>query len=284
MWRFLNRAAYPVLLAAVVSTAVATLHYGWDPGRVSFFFLMGVIAYLALLERIIPYERGWHPSRGEWGWYGLYFLLTMVGGGLAQFAVMAVVGLVAPLHPVLDLWVEIPFALLAGSLAGYLIHRWGHTNAWLWRLHGVHHVPEKVNVANNGVNHILDVLFSQGSVQLALALLGFSQSSVFAVGLFVVAQGYFIHANIDVRIGLLNHIFTSPEQHRLHHSTDLSEAGHFGSDLSIWDHLFNSFHWYPGRVPAAVGLKDPDSFPSTSSVMASLIQPWRRAKSDEYSA
>jgi sterol desaturase/sphingolipid hydroxylase (fatty acid hydroxylase superfamily) len=119
-------------------------------------------------------------------------------------------------------------------------------------------------------------VLAQGVVQLALALLGFSRESVFAVGLFVVAQGYFVHANIDVRIGWLNNVFASPEQHRLHHSIDLSEAGHYGSDLSIWDRVFGSFTWYPDRKPVAVGLRDPASFPRTGAVVASLLHPWRR--------
>ncbi|NEB71254.1 sterol desaturase family protein, partial [Streptomyces fulvissimus] len=73
-------------------------------------------------------------------------------------------------------------------------------NRWLWRLHGVHHVPQKVNVANNGVNHVLDIVVAQGAVQLTLALVGFSREAVLAAGLFTAAQGYFVHANIDVRI------------------------------------------------------------------------------------
>lgn len=272
----LCRAAYPILLLAVVSATVVTLRYHLDFGQISAFFLIGTVIYLAALERLIPYDRGWHPSRDEWGWYGVYFLLTLLGGGLAQLSVIAVVGAVSPPDPVLVLWAEIPLALLLRSLACYLVHRFGHTSRWLWRLHGVHHVPEKVNVANNGVNHIFDVALGKGVAQLALAVAGFSQESVFAVGLFTIAQGYFVHANIDVRIGRLNYVLASPQQHRLHHSTDLSEAGHYGSDLSIWDLMFRSFTWYPGREPAAVGLQDPTSFPRTGAVVAGLLHPWRR--------
>ncbi len=273
----LRHAAYPLLLAAVISVAMVTLRYRLDFGQINFLFLVGTITYLAALERVIPYERGWHPNRGEWGWYGVYFVLTMLGSGLVQFPVMALVGALALPTPVLTLWVEIPAALLLGSLASYLVHRLGHTNRWLWRLHGVHHVPEKVNVANNGVNHIFDVALAQGAVQLSLALVGFSQESVFVVGLFVVAQGYFVHANIDVRIGLLNYVLAGPEQHRLHHSADLSEAGHYGSDLSIWDWMFGSFTWRPGRRPVTVGLMDPASFPGTADVAATFLHPWRRS-------
>ncbi|CAM5369506.1 sterol desaturase family protein [Streptomyces griseus] len=109
-----------------------------------------------------------------------------------------------------------------------------------------------------------------------LALVGFSRPAVLVAGLFVAAQGYFVHANIDVRIGPLNHLLAGPEQHRLHHSTDLSEAGHYGSDLSCWDHLFGTFTWYPGREPTAVGLQDPTAFPGTGEILAALLHPWRR--------
>lgn len=274
--RLLRAAAYPVLLLAVVSVGVAALWLQWDPAWVSSLFLVGAIAYLALLERLIPYDRNWHPRKAEWRWYGIYFLLTMVGSGLAQLLVALAVGLISPAESARHLWAEIPGALLAGSLVSYAVHRLGHRNALLWRLHGVHHVPEKVNVANNGVNHVLDIVLAQGLVQLTLAFVGFSRSAVLVVGLFVAAQGYFVHANIDVRIGRLNHLLASPEQHRLHHSTDLSEAGHYGSDLSCWDHLFGSFTWYPGREPAAVGLHDPTSFPGTGEILAALTHPWRR--------
>lgn len=276
--RILCNLAYPLLLASTFVVAAGSLILHWDPGRVSPLFLVGTLLYLTALERLIPHRRDWHPSRTEWRWYGVYFLLTMAGSALAQLGVTTAVGRISPTDPVLPLWAEIPAALLSGSLASYLVHRLGHTNPLLWRLHGVHHVPQKVNVANNGVNHVLDIALAQGAVQLTLALAGFSRESVLATGLFVAAQGYFVHANIDVRIGRLNHVLASPEQHRLHHSTDLSEAGHYGSDLSCWDHLFGSFTWRSGCEPAAVGLGDPTSFPGTGEILGSLLHPWRRAK------
>ncbi|MFI8436073.1 sterol desaturase family protein [Streptomyces sp. NPDC079020] len=274
----LRVAAYPFLLLVTVLVGASSLLLHWDLALVSPLFLIGTLIYLAVLEKLIPYQRDWHPSRAEWHWYGIYFLLTTVGSALAQLLVTTVVGMVSPARPALGLGAEIPVALLTGSLGSYFMHRLGHTNPLLWRLHGVHHVPQKVNVANNGVNHVLDIVLAQGAVQLTLALIGFSRESVFAMGLFVAAQGYFVHANIDVRIGPLNHILASPEQHRLHHSTDLAEAGHYGSDLSCWDHLFGSFTWRPGREPAAVGLGDPTSFPDTGEILASLLHPWRRAR------
>ncbi|MEV6343055.1 sterol desaturase family protein [Actinoplanes sp. NPDC051851] len=267
--------AYPALLVAMAVVGMAGPRLGWDLGIANFAFLFGTLTYFAILERIIPYDRSWHPSRREWRWYGIYFLLTLLGGGIAQLLVSWLVAAVATAEPALPLAAEVPLALLAGSLGSYVMHRLGHTNSWLWKLHGIHHLPDKVNVGNNGVSHIFDIVLAQGVVQLSLAFAGFSEPSVFLVGLFVVVQGYFTHANIDVRIGWLNHVLASPEQHRLHHSTDLAEAGNFGSDLSIWDQLFGSFTWRPGRRPTAIGVTDPGSFPPVGEIRATLLHPLR---------
>jgi len=271
----LRRVAYPVVLLAVAGVGFGVIALDWDPAVVSPLFLVGVVGYFTVLERLIPHNPDWHPDPREWGWYGIYFVLTALGTGIAQMVVSLVVGWLSPARPGWPFWAEIPAALLLGSLGSYVVHRLGHTNAFLWRFHGVHHVPEKVNVGNNGVNHVLDIVLAQGVVQVSLALAGFSEPSVFLVGAFVTAQGYFTHANVEVRIGVLNHVLAGPEQHRLHHSTDLAEAGHYGSDLAIWDHLFRSYTWTPGRTPVSVGLVDPTSFPPTSSVVASLLHPLR---------
>lgn len=273
----LCRVAYPVLLVAVLVVPLAALHLGWDFGVVSLLFLAGTIAYLIALERVIPYDRAWHPVKREWWVYGTYFLLSFTAGGLAQLPTWAVLTAVARPEPFMSIWLEIPAALLLGSLVGYTVHRVSHNNAWLWRLHGVHHAPEKVNVATNGVNQAGDVFLAQVLVQLSLAFAGFSAQSVFAVGLFVIAQGYFVHANVDVRLGLLSYVVAGPEAHRLHHSTDVSEAGHYSADLVLWDVVFGTFTWAPGRRPDAVGLADPMSFPPTSAILANLLTPWRRA-------
>ncbi|MER5642525.1 sterol desaturase family protein [Kitasatospora sp. NPDC002227] len=273
-----RRVGYPLLLLGVLSTVVAALHFHWDLDRVSALVLCGVIGYLAVLERVIPYRTDWWPSRRELGWYAVYFLLSMVGGALAQGLVTLVVGAVATPGPGLPLAAQIPLALLVGTLGDHLVHRFSHHRPWLWRLHGVHHVPPKVNVANNGVNHFLDVFLAQSAVQISLAIIGFSKESVFAVGMFLLAQGYFVHANIDVSLGVLGHVLAGPEQHRLHHSTDLAEAGHYSSDLALWDHVFGSYTWHPGRVPRSVGLADPVSFPTTGELAATLLHPWRRMR------
>lgn len=278
----LRYTTYPLLLVAAVLTAALAIHFQLSFPLVNFLFLVGTFGYLALLERIIPFNASWYPEAREWGRDGIYFVITMLGGGIALTSVVAIARFVAPLHSTLPLWVEIPAALMINSFGSYMFHRLGHGHPWLWRVHGVHHVPGKVNVSNNNVNHIVDIFGRRFITQLLLLLLGISQPAIFAASIFTTAQGYFVHANIDIRLGWLNYILVSPEQHRLHHSTDLKEAGHFGSDLSIWDLLFRTFTWHPNRRPAEVGVPDPAAFPATGSILSSLAHPFRRtAASDD---
>lgn len=271
----LRYAAYPLLLLAALGTATLAIRYELSLPLTSLGFVVGAFLYLALLERIIPYDRSWHPEPWEWRRDSLYYVLTVVCGSAARGAVTLCGLLVAPLHTALPLAAEIPAAILTYSFFAFAFHRMGHKVPWLWRVHGVHHVPDKVNVSNNNVNQFLDVLLATLVTQLPLLLLGFSKQAVFAAALFKAAQGYGVHANIEVRTGWLGYLLVTPQQHRLHHSKDLREAGHYAADLAIWDLLFRSFTWSSGRAPVSVGVADPDSFPPSNSLLASQLHPFR---------
>ncbi|GAB3257954.1 sterol desaturase family protein [Kineosporia babensis] len=274
----LQHSVYPALWAMIAGAGFAALGLGWDLPTVSAGFLVAVLLYLTLLERALPFDTAWQPQPREWIFYGIFFGFTMAGGALAQFLTALAVQSLATVSPSWPMPVQVPLALLISSLAGYLVHRLGHRSPLLWRFHGVHHTPGKVNVANNGVNHVLDVAFAQFVIQIGLVVGGFSAPAVFLAGLFTTAHGYFAHANVDVRLGRLNYLVVGPEQHRLHHSTDLTEAGHYGSEIPLWDHLFGTYTWLPGRVPVAVGLSDPGAFPGEFAPVASLLHPFRRRR------
>ncbi|CAM5612409.1 hypothetical protein SMICM304S_01098 [Streptomyces microflavus] len=130
----------------------------------------------------------WHPGKDEWRWYGIYFLLTIAGRGLAHLLVTAAVGWLSPHGQIQRRRAEVTGGLLAGSLGWLLVKRLGHRSAVLWRLRGVQRVTQKVNVANSGVNHVLGIVLAQSLVQLTLALAGFAGSAVLVAGLFVVAR------------------------------------------------------------------------------------------------
>jgi sterol desaturase/sphingolipid hydroxylase (fatty acid hydroxylase superfamily) len=273
MTSHLKMAAYPFLLAMAALFIYLAFKFAMSFSLCNGLFLGFTLLYLASLERIIPYDPSWHPSKKEWLRDGIYLLVTMIASGIASsitFYVASLIHFAIALHLV----AEVFLSLLITSLGSYIFHRLSHENLMLWRFHGIHHVEAKVNVGNNGVNHALDVLGRRLLAQLPLAIIGFSESALFIVSMFSIVQGYFVHANIDVKFGFLNYFLVSPEQHRLHHSRDLNEAGHFSVDIPLWDLLLGTFTWHEGRAPTEIGVVNPKKFPSSDEIMKSLLHPW----------
>lgn len=265
--------AYPLLLATAALLTYLAFKFEISFSLCNGLFLGFTLAYLASLERLIPYNESWHPSKKEWFRDGIYLLVTMLASGLAASLTFYVAALVK-FEIALPLAIEVVLSLLITSLGSYIFHRLSHVNLILWRFHGIHHVEAKVNVGNNGVNHALDVLGRRLLAQIPLAALGFSESALFIISMFSIVQGYFVHANIDVKFSFLNYFLVSPEQHRLHHSKDLSEAGHFSVDIPLWDLLLKTFTWHQGRTPKEIGVLDPRKFPSSNDIIKSLLHPW----------
>ncbi len=272
----LRALCYPFLFLSALATVWATFHWQLNFGTCNILFLVWTIAYLALMEILIPYERAWQPTLKEWLRDGIYLIITMFGGGMAVAAVHGIAAVLSPLKSSFSLWFEIPLALGLSSLGSYIFHRITHVHPWLWLVHGIHHVEPKVNVGNNGVNHVLDVFGRRVLAQLPLIILGLSQPAIFVVAMFNTMQGYFVHANIDVRLGWLNYLLVSPEQHRLHHSENLEEAGHYSVDIPFWDLLLGTFTWRFGRKPKSIGVVNPEKFPLPDEIVAGFLNPWRK--------
>ena len=88
-------------------------------------------------------------------------------------------------------------------------------------------------------------------------------------------HGMFQHANIDVRLGPLNWIFSMAELHRWHHSKDLQEANNnYGNNILFWDIVFGTVYWPKDRRAGKdIGLKDMPWFPQ--DYVNQLLSPFR---------
>jgi sterol desaturase/sphingolipid hydroxylase (fatty acid hydroxylase superfamily) len=86
-----------------------------------------------------------------------------------------------------------------------------------------------------------------------------------------------------MKFGWMNYIFNTPELHRWHHSTDLSEGDkNFGENLMLWDLVFRSFYLDPTRHrPAIIGIKS--AMPKTFFAQIAMPFRWHRYQ-DKYKA
>jgi ornithine lipid hydroxylase len=85
------------------------------------------------------------------------------------------------------------------------------------------------------------------------------------------------HANVDVRLGPLNWIFSMNEVHRWHHSRIIAEQNaNYGGVLLVWDVIFGTrFHPADREPPVDVGLHGLRDFPT--GYLEQLASPFRRA-------
>jgi len=170
------------------------------------------------------------------------------------------------------LWVQIPVILLAVSFFRYWMHRWQHSNAFLWKLHSYHHSVTDLKASNTYVSHPIDWVLRNAVVFVVFGLVGFDPQAMLLAVPASAISGIFSHCGADVRGGLLNYVFVTPEVHRWHHALKVPE-GHkhsvnYGVEFSFWDMLFGTFHLpqkdgmveQPERIGHPGGLADEPNY------------------------
>ena len=262
---FWAREAHASLTLAVLGASVATL------------------ALAAVLERVMPWRAQWNEPRGDVGTdlASAGVLIGVVDPLLKGVAPLIVVMLYASLSrdPAQGLFpVTAPFAaqvVLATALiefGRYWSHRWHHAHRALWWLHAMHHGSERLYTLNNFRFHPLNRAINFGLSTLPLMLLGAPQDVL--LGYLAISQPVLMlqHANIDLRSGWLNWIFSSNELHRWHHSTEPAQANsNYGSAFVLWDQVFGTFQPADGS-PQRVGLFGPSRrYPAESNYLAQLL-------------
>jgi sterol desaturase/sphingolipid hydroxylase (fatty acid hydroxylase superfamily) len=156
--------------------------------------------------------------------------------------------------------VKLPLSFLVAETGFYWGHRLSHQIPWLWRFHSVHHAPEHLYFLVNTHAHPIDIIVTRlfGMTPLfALGLAGAGAGGGTAAAAVVVlgtAWGFFIHANVRVRLGALEWLVATPGFHHWHHTTTPLDRN-FAAMLPVLDRVFGT-HYLPPQWPAAYGLAE----------------------------
>lgn len=295
MYRYLQAAvrvaAFPLLFGAAGVIAWAA----YTPQTATWLMPLivgGVVLLASLLERVAPYVPAWNSGRDVRGDLG-YIGASAVAVALAEAATWAVVlQWLAAWRPAgaVQWWsdwpmaVQVAAALAIGDFLPYLYHRASHeSSGWLWRVHAVHHAPERLRALNFARFHPLNAALTAASTLLPLALLGVPADTLFITAVLHNVHGVLSHSNVDFRLGGLNAVFSMAELHRWHHARDPLQANsNYGATLLLWDWLFRTRRHPPGDVGAdGVGLWPGSTLPR--GAMAQWAYPfsavaarWRR--------
>jgi sterol desaturase/sphingolipid hydroxylase (fatty acid hydroxylase superfamily) len=139
-------------------------------------------------------------------------------------------------------YLQIIAALLLAEFFTWFNHFVRHKVRTLWYFHAVHHSQRELNIFTDDRAHMVDLLI--GNLLTFIPFFIFDVSNLYAVmiiGLYKPIHNRFIHANLKINLGWLGWLVTSPQFHRVHHSSDPAHADkNFGVYFSIYDHLFGT--------------------------------------------
>lgn len=227
------------------------------------------------LEFFMPYRREWRPPAGEVKNDILYMLLVQIL--LARLLAFAVALLLLRYAQDTQLtlgsvWVhDWPVALqvitmiIGAEFLRYWVHRLAHTWSPLWRLHAIHHSPDKLYWLNTGRFHPLEKTIQFLFDSLPFIVMGVSAEVLALYFVFYAINGFFQHSNINLRFGVLNYIISSAELHRWHHARDIDESGkNYGNNVILWDLVFGSWFLPKDRQVENLGLFN-DHYPMSFS-------------------
>ena len=250
-------------------------------GPALLFELLRLAAWFALLLAIVvPLERIWplHKQtflRRHFGVDVVYFFLSglvpklLLLLPLSSLAALLQSGIGGSYYS----WVaDLPFvarlaaSFLAGEIGAYWAHRWSHEVPLLWRFHSVHHAPEQMDWLVNTRAHPVDLLFTRLCVLAPMFLLGLAQplgnrADIVPMLVAVIGTiwGFFIHANLNWRLGPFELLLSTPAFHHWHHNNaDLATTNKNFAPMLPWvDRLFGTHHLPSHQWPATYGLVPP---------------------------
>lgn len=161
----------------------------------------------------------------------------------------------------------------------YWQHVATHKFAFLWRLHKVHHADRDFDVTTAIRFHPIELLLSLLYKSAIVILLGAPVVAVILFELLLFIGPAFNHSNFAIPErfdSLLRRVIATPDVHRVHHSTLVSEQNtNYGFFLIWWDKLFNTYTIQPaeGHRSMNIGLAADDEACETVDRM--LLAPFR---------
>ncbi|MGB5326014.1 MAG: sterol desaturase family protein [Pseudomonadales bacterium] len=222
--------------------------------------------WIAILERLLPYRPAWNNSDSDILTDIIHIIVD--NGIIVTLEKPVLVALLVGISGWLSarfgaaLWpgdwpllAQLFLMLLIAEFGRYWIHYAAHKVPWLWRLHAVHHSPNRLYLLNAARFHPVEKILFQLPEVVPFILLGTNIETITLYLTFNSIHGLFQHSNIHLRLGWLNYIFSMTELHRWHHSKLPDESDrNFGNNLIIWDILFGTFYWPRNREVGDIGL------------------------------
>ena len=168
--------------------------------------------------------------------------------------------------------------MLARDFFYYWFHRLQHWSKWLWPQHAVHHSDEHVNATTTFRHHWLEMPLTAVFVYFPLNLLFTPPITIFPIVAALISWlGLTNHMNIKVGLGRFGWLISTPQNHRIHHSTRPEhEDKNFAAYFPIWDVLFGTYYAPARSEYPATGLSSGERVTGTWQALALPFTMWRK--------
>lgn len=276
----------PGTVALALTAAVLMMDAGVPPAAIPLPIAGVALVFVGLMERVLPWHRGWLRSQGDVGTDLLYLPTQSI---LAVLCAPAAAGIAIAFADTLasltggGVWpthwpiaVQVVLASIVREFFDYWAHRSMHKVDWLWRLHATHHHPGRVYFLNGSRAHPLEIVYRFGFVGVVpLAMLGIEPRVLALTAVAALGADIYQHANVAIRLGPLSWLYSIGDAHRWHHSRARGEADtNYGNVYLFWDAVFGTRYLPRDREPPTdAGIEGLDAFPTT--FFAQWISPWR---------
>ncbi len=145
----------------------------------------------------------------------------------------------------------------------YWVHRLEHQYSWLWFSHIHHHSSRYMNFFTGFRSSFLQPIYLI-PFTLPLLFIGFRPEAIFFAVSINKAFNFWVHQEYIKHIPILDKVFNTPSNHRVHHGKNPQYINkNFGGILIIWDKLFGTYQREEEKVqfgvkedPSVMGFKE----------------------------
>jgi ornithine lipid hydroxylase len=258
---------YPAVVSLAVGLYAFSSSHGGDLPLSAFGAVLLGAMLIAVFELFIPYQLKWRPRPQDVKDDLLYTILIQIAiprllGFLIVLLLANRIGSDAPFAGIWPRDWSVPaqalLLIVSADFMRYWLHRLSHTLPILWRLHAVHHSPDRLYWLNTSRFHPIEKTFHFTLDSLPFILMGVDPHVIGFWFVLYSVNGFFQHSNIQLRFGLLSGIFSTAELHRWHHSQISAESNsNYANVFILWDRLFGTYY-RPASEVGTLGLLNPD--------------------------
>lgn len=142
-------------------------------------------------------------------------------------------------------WIEITLSFIVLDFVIYQQHKLFHLSPVLWRIHRMHHTDRDLDFTSALRFHPFEIVISMIIKVITVNIVGIDFKILLLFEAYINLFALFNHSCIWIPLALdriLRLLIITPDMHRIHHSTYISECNsNYGTIVSWWDFIFKTY-------------------------------------------